>query len=148
MIYFPRSPRTIHSQRGRPVTPYLPSLGCMHVHAEVKPQGLGEGQSQSVPGPSCKPQVPADRHELQQICNHQAHLILHKIKVSGKQQRTNSGLRNCPSPSSFWSVCPDLPLKDVSKASIRVPEPLFSFPRLTCALSHRAHGLLEPRHVR
>lgn len=83
------------SQQGRSITAYLPSLGRMHVDTEVEPQGRGEGQAEAVPGAGGQPQVPADRHELQQVGNHQALLILHKTN--------RAGLRNCTSPSSASS---------------------------------------------
>lgn len=70
------------------MAPYLPSLGSVHVDSQVQAQGLGEGQAQAVPGAGRQPQVPADRHEFQQIRHHQAHLILQTTKAS------QSALRN------------------------------------------------------
>lgn len=126
MIYFHAAQERC-PQSEEPIIPYLPTLGRVHVDAEVKPQGWGEGQPQAVAGPHCQPQVPAHRHELQQICNHQARLILHREKVAGKELREGSGLKNCSFPFVFHKFCPDLPLKDASKASLCVPDPQRSF---------------------
>lgn len=88
----------------------------MHVHAEVEPQGLGEGQAQAVTGASCEPQVPADRHELQEVCNHQAHLILQETQESGVRNKQDRKAAFKPSPAAAQ---PNPSLQDASKASVR-----------------------------